>query len=95
VGGPEQSATLDAAKLATVLHVRPWNAGDSMRPLGLDGSKTLQDLFGDRRVPRESRARIPVVVSEGEIAWIPGVAIGDSFKVTSRTRERVRLAWRP
>ncbi|MBA2517011.1 MAG: tRNA lysidine(34) synthetase TilS [Solirubrobacterales bacterium] len=90
-----RSATLDAAALAAVLEVRSWAAGDRMRPLGLDGSKSLQDLFGDRRVRRESRARLPVVLSAGEIAWIPGVAIGEGFKVTSRTRERVRLAWQP
>lgn len=94
-GGGGTTATLDAAALAPVLEVRTWRAGDRMRPLGLQGSKSLQDLFVDRRVPRERRARVPVVESAGEIAWIPGVAVGDSFRVTTSTRERVRLAWRP
>jgi len=43
-----------------------------MRPLGLGGTKSLQDLFTDRKVPREARHRLPVVVSDGEIAWVPG-----------------------
>ena len=68
--------------------------GDRMRPLGLDGTKSLQDLFTDRKVPRDARVHVPVVVSDGEIAWIPGVATADRFKVTARTTQRVRLAWR-
>jgi tRNA(Ile)-lysidine synthase len=92
---PLGDGTLDAAALAEVLEVRPWRPGDRMRPLGLGGSRTLQDLFGDRRVPRARRAGIPVVVSDGEIAWVPGVATGERFRVGAATRERVRLAWHP
>ena len=65
-----------------------------MRPLGLGGSRSLQDLFTDRRVPRARRARVPVIVSAGEIAWVPGVATGERFRVTGGTRRRARLAWR-
>ena len=87
--------TLDLRTLSTPLDVRPWRAGDRMRPLGAPGSRSLQDLFTDRRVPRARRAQLPVVLSGGEIAWIPGVATGEAFKVTPSTRERARLAWRP
>jgi tRNA(Ile)-lysidine synthase len=91
---PIEDGTLDAARLAPRLEVRPWRPGDRMRPLGLNGSKTLQDLFTDRKVPRADRARIPVVVSAGEIAWVPGLATGERFRVTSSTTDRARLAWR-
>jgi tRNA(Ile)-lysidine synthase len=92
---PLGDGTLDAAALAPELEVRAWRPGDRMRPLGAGGSRSLQDLFGDRKLPRARRARVPVVVSAGEIAWIPGVATGERFAVTGATRERVRLAWRP
>ena len=88
-------AVLDAAALAPALTVRAWEPGDRMRPLGLGGSKSLQDLFTDRKVPRESRRTVPVVVSGEEIAWVPGVAIGERFQVTAATRERVNLSWHP
>jgi tRNA(Ile)-lysidine synthase len=84
-------AVLDAGKLAGELTVRPWRDGDRMRPLGLDGTKTLQDLFTDRKVPRSLRRRLPVVESEGEIAWVAGVALSGSFKVTGATAEAARL----
>jgi tRNA(Ile)-lysidine synthase len=66
-----------------------------MRPLGLGGSRSLQDLFTDRKIPRARRARVPVVVSGGEIAWVPGVATGERFRVRAGTRRRARLAWQP
>ncbi len=96
--GPELAiadGTLDLDALAAPLEVRPWRPGDRMRPLGLGGSRSLQDLFTDRKVPRARRARTPVVLSEGEIAWVPGVATGERFRVGERTRRRARLAWRP
>jgi tRNA(Ile)-lysidine synthase len=72
------------------LEVRAWRPGDRMRPLGLNGSKSLQDLFTDRKIPRARRHSIPVVLTRGEIAWVAGVATGE---VTTRTDQRVRLAW--
>jgi tRNA(Ile)-lysidine synthase len=89
------TATLDAAHLTGELEVRAWRPGDRMRPLGLNGSRSLQDLFTDRKLPRARRARTPVVVSAGEIAWVPGVATAERFRVTDSTRDRVRIAWRP
>jgi tRNA(Ile)-lysidine synthase len=91
---PIEDGTLAAGALATTLEVRPWRHGDRMRPLGLGGSKSLQDLFTDRKVPRERRSQLPVVVSDGEIAWVPGVATGERFRVEADTAARVRLAWR-
>lgn len=87
--------TLAADALAETLDVRPWRPGDRMRPLGLDGSKSLQDLFTDRKIPRHARHALPVVVSDGEIAWVPGVATGARFRVNAATERRVRLTWHP
>jgi tRNA(Ile)-lysidine synthase len=91
---PIADGTLAAAALAPALEVRPWRPGDRMRPLGLGGSKSLQDLFTDRKVARERRRRLPVVISDGEIAWVPGVATGERFRVHPSTEPRVRLSWR-
>jgi tRNA(Ile)-lysidine synthase len=98
VVGPDLAiadGTLDRDALAAPLEVRPWLPGDRMRPLGLGGSRSLQDLFTDRKIPRARRARTPVVISGGEIAWVPGVATGERFRVREDTRRRARLAWLP
>jgi tRNA(Ile)-lysidine synthase len=83
---------LDRSAVANELLVRSWRPGDRMHPLGLDGSKSLQDLFTARRIPRRARGSIAVVESDGEIAWVAGVATSERFKVTEQTRETVRLA---
>jgi tRNA(Ile)-lysidine synthase len=73
---------LDADALGDVVSVRGWRDGDRMRPLGLGGSKLLQDVFTDRKVPRELRRTLPVVeAANGEIAWVSGVdVVGEAFR---------------
>ncbi|HET6829841.1 MAG TPA: tRNA lysidine(34) synthetase TilS [Solirubrobacterales bacterium] len=74
-------ATLDAAALGGEVEVRAWRSGDRIRPLGLGGSKTLQDLFTDSGVPRSVRSRIPVVTAGGRVAWVAGVAVSEEFRL--------------
>jgi len=90
---PATDGDFDADTLGARLDVRPWRAGDRMRPVGLGGRRTLQDLFTDRKVPREDRPAVPVVVADGEIVWVPGVASGERFVATPATRNRVDLRW--
>jgi tRNA(Ile)-lysidine synthase len=63
-----------------------------MRPAGLGGSKSLQDLFTDRKVPRALRHLLPVVESEGEIVWVAGVAVGERFKAPADEQDVVGLS---
>ena len=86
------TALLDAEAAGSTLTVRAWRDGDRMRPLGLDGTKSLQDLFTDRRVPRSLRRTLPVVAGpDDRILWVAGVAISDEAKVRETTRRAVRL----
>jgi tRNA(Ile)-lysidine synthase len=83
-------ATLDPARLGETLRVRTWRSGDRMRPLGLGGSKSLQDLFTDRKVPRSLRRTLPVVAAGDRIAWVAGVAVSEEF-AAARGSERVAV----
>ena len=91
VQGTLDRPQLDLDRLSVPLTVRAWRDGDRIRPLGLDGTKSLQDLFTDRKVPRSLRHTLPIVESAGEIAWVAGVAVSDTFRVTDQTRSVVRL----
>ena len=90
-----EAGVLDRGALGPELLVRSWRPGDRIAPLGLGGTKTLQDLFVERRVPRGERNRVAVVEAGGEIAWVAGLAMSERFKVTPATREAVRLSCRP
>jgi tRNA(Ile)-lysidine synthase len=74
--GPGDVAVTD---LGSAVTVRSWRDGDRMRPAGLGGSKSLQDLFTDRKVPRALRRTLPVVEAGGEIVWVAGVAVDEAF----------------
>jgi tRNA(Ile)-lysidine synthase len=50
-------------------------AGLRLRPLGGRGSRKLQDIFVDARVPREDRDGFPLVFAGEKLAWVPGLAV--------------------
>jgi tRNA(Ile)-lysidine synthase len=65
------------------LVVRNRRPGDRFRPVGLGGSKKLQDLFVDRKLPLLERDRVPLVVDGTDrIVWVAGYGIDEAFRVT-------------
>ncbi len=74
--GDGQRLRADAVRSAVV---RGWRDGDRMRPVGLGGTKKLQDLFTDRKLPRDERRSVPILVVAGQVACIPGIAIDERF----------------
>ena len=87
-------ALLSPRAIEQPLTIRAWRHGDRMRPAGLEGTKTLQDVFTDNKVPREEREGIPVVESGGEIVWVAGLAIGEDFRAAPYESEVVVLSAR-
>ncbi len=71
-----------ALPAAAALVVRSWRFGDRYRPLGLAGrSRKLQDLFVDRKVPRDERKRVPLVLdAAGRVIWVVGFGIDHDFR---------------
>ena len=70
--GDRQAAHLRAGLR---LHVGFRRPGLRMRPLGGRGTRKVQDIFVDARVPREERDGWPLVFAEDRLAWIPGIAV--------------------
>ncbi|MEK6273584.1 MAG: tRNA lysidine(34) synthetase TilS [Actinomycetota bacterium] len=91
--GPDL-ATLDAEALGEELEVRTWREGDRMRPLGMNGTKSLQDLFTDGGVPRSLRHHLPVVTAAGQVVWVAGVAVSEDFRLGPQAREAAVLTAR-
>lgn len=88
-------AVLDAAALGRHLTVRSWRAGDRVQPLGLGGRKKLQDLFVDRKVPRDERGLVPLVLdARARVAWVAGLVVAEPFRVTPATSGVVVLTLR-
>ena len=85
-------ALFDAEVLGPcTLVVRPPQPGDRMRLLG-GGSKKVQDVLVDAKVPREARASVPLLVADGEVLWVAGVLRGAGAALGPRTRQVVEGA---
>lgn len=68
------------------LRVRTRTSGDRIEPLGLDGTRKLQDVFVDSKVPRDERECWPVVAEGAVVLWVPGLARSRHAPVSARTR---------
>ena len=57
--------------------------GDRFRPLGMGRAKKLQDFLVDRKIPREIRDSLPLVVDRDDrIVWVVGESVAEDFRVT-------------
>jgi tRNA(Ile)-lysidine synthase len=82
----ERRQFVDAARAPFPLRVRNWEPGDAYQPLGTARVEKLKTLFRAQRVPREERARTPVVLSQGEIVWVPRLGVAAAYGLTARSR---------
>ena len=82
---------IDYSTLAKQLVIRNRNEGDRFVPLGMRGSKKVQDFFIDEKVPLEERDFVPMVESGGKIVWVGGMRIDERVKVTPTTTRAVKF----
>jgi tRNA(Ile)-lysidine synthase len=83
---------LDADVAGDRLRVRAWRPGDRFQPLGLPHQKKLHDYFVDTKIPREQRARIPLVFGRDHLVWIAGQRLDHRARITSTTQHVLALA---
>lgn len=94
-GAEAGQVMIDASTLSPGLIVRPRRPGDRLHPLGAPGSKKVQDVFVDRKIPRDQRDREPIVTDEmGRIVWVAGQVLASPFRVTPLTTAVVILTLR-
>lgn len=82
---------LDNASVKGMLKVRNWIPGDRVRPLGLGGTKKLQDVFVDAHIPEDLRHRIPIIVDDEKVLWVAGILVSEDCRVTAATKSYIHL----
>jgi tRNA(Ile)-lysidine synthase len=82
--GPD-GTLLDAEALPGPLAVRTRRRGERVRVPNV-GTRKLHDVLVDRKVPRERRATLPVVVAGDAVLWVPGVVRSAVARVVDNTR---------
>lgn len=90
------SATLSAPKCGrAALWIQSWQPGDRFAPLGMEGSRKIQDIFVDEKVPQPLRHKIPLLMCRNEIIWIPGYTIARDWAVPNESQQALQISIEP
>lgn len=85
-------AHLDFEETGKKLIVRSRKEGDRFYPLGMKGTKKIQDFFIDQKISQEERDLVPLIESAGRIVWVVGQRIDERAKINKKTKKVVRLS---
>lgn len=65
--------------------VRNRRPGDRLQPLGCTYSRKLKSVLIDAKVPAHLRDHMPLLVVDGDPAWVPGVTIDHRFRMRGKS----------
>jgi tRNA(Ile)-lysidine synthetase-like protein len=82
---------VDGAAIEWPLVARRRRPGDRLRPAGGRGSRRLQDLLVDARVPQALRDAWPIVASAAGIVWVAGLRAAEGFLATPHSQEIIKI----
>ena len=86
---------IDGDALGSELRIRNWHPGDWFIPLGMKEKKKLSDYFIDEKVPLFEKDLIAILESDGNIVWICGHRLDNRYKITSKTKNILKLEYQP
>ena len=73
------------------LHFRGALPGDTMRPLGFEGTRKLSDLLSEAGLTPAARARLPIVCDLVGPLWAPGVCLDERARPKGGAAVALRL----
>ncbi|MBA4387888.1 MAG: tRNA lysidine(34) synthetase TilS [Verrucomicrobia bacterium] len=77
------------------LVVRSWRKGDRFRPFGMKGTKKLQDVFVDEKIPAARRGRIPLFECDGRIVLVSGYRVAAGWEVLDPRLPALQVSIKP
>jgi len=86
---------LDLDTFSFPLTVRSPQHGDRFHPLGAPGSRKVADFLADRKVPKDERTKVPVLISGGSIIALAGLRIDHAHRITGHTSHCLAVSIEP
>ena len=83
-------AFFDMDVLIFPLTVRNLRQGDRFNPFGMKGRQKVHRYLSNRKIPRESRRRYPLLLSGEKIIWVAGQRMDQRARLTPDTRRVLR-----
>ncbi len=75
----------DYDKILNGVCMRPRKAGDVISIKG--GNKKIKELFIEEKIPAAQRDSIYMLCDGSSVIWIPGLRIGEAYKVSENTKK--------
>jgi tRNA(Ile)-lysidine synthase len=80
---------------ASLLTLRTFREGDRFVPLGMDREVKVKDYFISRKIPKERRRRIPILLAGRDIIWVVGERMDERYKLAAVTRRILKVTIEP
>lgn len=77
----------DYDKIERAISLRLPETGDEMVVYADGRRKQLADVFADAKIPKEQRRGFPVLATEHQVLWVPGVRGSEGYRVTEETKQ--------
>ncbi|MBI5528270.1 MAG: tRNA lysidine(34) synthetase TilS [Deltaproteobacteria bacterium] len=87
--GALYSARIDRALADYPFVIRAFRPGDRIAPPFSRHVRKLKKIFIDQKIPRDERARLPLLCSADTVLWIPGVTEAPGSKAKAALRVAV------
>ncbi len=86
--GKDKKALLDYDKISFPLTLRTPLKGDSFK-IPKVGTKPLNRLLTDRKIPRGERFNLPLLACGSEVVWVSGVGASEKYKTDNNTEKYI------
>ena len=73
------------------LTLRTRRPGDRIAPTGMVGTRRIQDLFVDAKLPREARDHLPLLFCGDTLAWVPGYRVARELAVRGDSAPAIHI----
>jgi len=82
---------VDASKFDKQLLVRNINKDDKFTPLGMQGTKKVNDYLSDQKKSSILRSDILAICNNADIVWIAGERINNKYRITKDSKVVAKL----
>ncbi len=83
---------LDAEKIGTAV-LRTRLPGDRIRLPKRNCTKTLKQLFTEKRIPIQQRSVLPILADEHGLIWVAGFGVDETRMPDKHTKNIIRIEW--
>lgn len=88
-------AEFDVEKVKGALYFRTAKPGDTMQPLGFNGTRKLSDILSEAKLTKAARSRLPIICDMVGCLWAPGVCRDARTLPDSTTKQVISLSFEP